>query len=133
MIDYWGAGRDVDRLALGRGFWENGGSDRAVGRIDVQEEREELIDEGVDILSHRARGNRIHVLTADPVLATDVCERIRADRRLKNCQLVRPVSREFRETVREIERMAPDTVGSRLLIMDVRRDRQRRIEEEQRK
>ena len=38
-----------------------------------------LEDEKLDILSHSARGNTIHILTLDPALATDVYERIEND------------------------------------------------------
>jgi hypothetical protein len=80
-----------------------------------------LTDEQYDILSHRARGSRIHVLTADPVLATDVCERIRHDPRLKGCQLTAPREGRVRQAAEEIEGMAQDTVFSRLLVTDVRK------------
>jgi hypothetical protein len=80
-----------------------------------------LTDDQYDILSHRARGSRIHVLTADPVLAGDVCERIRHDPRLKGCQLTAPQAGRVRQAAEEIEGMAQDTVFSRLLIIDVRK------------
>ncbi len=80
-----------------------------------------LTDDQYDILSHRARGSRIHVLTLDPVLATDVCERIHHDPRMKGCQLFTPRQRRIREAVEEIENMAQETVFSRLLVVDVRK------------
>lgn len=85
------------------------------------EETYHLTDDKYDILSHRARGSRIHVLTLDPILATDVCERIRHDPRMKGCQLFAPRQVRIREAVEEIESMAADTVFSRLLIIDVRK------------
>ncbi len=85
------------------------------GRYDIE-------DPQVDILSHSARGNTIHILTLDPVLATDVYERIHHDPRMKHVQLIRPRQTKIRETVEEIEGMAKDTVYSRLLIVDVRRE-----------
>lgn len=85
------------------------------------EETYHLTDDQYDILSHRARGSRIHVLTADLVLAGDVCERIRHDPRMRGCQLFAPRQVRIREAVEEIESMAADTVFSRLLIIDVRK------------
>jgi len=85
------------------------------------EETYHLTDDKYDILSHRARGSRIHVLTADSVLAGDVCERIRHDPRMRGCQLFAPRQVRIREAVEEIESMAADTVFSRLLIIDVRK------------
>jgi hypothetical protein len=80
-----------------------------------------LTDDQYDILSHRARGSRIHVLTVDPVLAADVRERIEHDPRMRGCELITPRQRRIREAVEEIESMAAETVFSRLLIIDVRK------------
>ena len=80
-----------------------------------------LKDPQVDVLSHPRRRRSIHVLTLDPILATDVCERIHHDSRMKHYQLIRPGKTEIREAVEEIDGMARDTVSSRLLIIDVRR------------
>ena len=85
------------------------------------DERYHIDDPGVDILSHSERGDRIHVLTLDPVLATDICERIHRDPRMKNYLLARPRKTKVKDVVEEIEGMAKDTVFSRLLIIDVRR------------
>lgn len=79
-------------------------------------------DPEVDILSHSARGNTIHILTLDPVLATDVYERIHHDPRMKHSQLIKPCQTKIKEAIEEIEGMAKDTVYSRLLIVDVRRE-----------
>lgn len=84
-------------------------------------DRYAITDEKYDILSHTGRGNRIHVLTLDKALADDVCERINNDPRMKFYKLIRPRQTEVRDAVEEIEAMAPDTVYSRLLIIDVRR------------
>jgi hypothetical protein len=95
-----------------------------VGHWEAEKALEEtyhLTDDQYDILSHRARGSRIHVLTLDPVLATDVCERIDHDPRMKGCHLIAPMARRIREAVEEIENMAAETVFSRLLIIDVRK------------
>ena len=80
-----------------------------------------LTDTEQDILSHPERGNRIRVLTLDPTLAADVCERINHDPRMRGCQLIKPRETAIREAVEEIEAMARDTVSSRLLVIDVRK------------
>lgn len=85
------------------------------------EERYDLTDEKVDILSHRRRRDQIHILSVDPVLATDIYERIHQDRRLKGCELIRAHSKRVRDAVAEVEAMVQDTVSSRLLVFDVRR------------
>jgi hypothetical protein len=85
------------------------------------DERYQIEDEGVDILSYSARENTIHILTLDPALATDVYERIHHDQRMKFCQLIKPQETKIKEAVEEIEGMAKETVSSRLLIVDVRR------------
>jgi hypothetical protein len=86
------------------------------------DERYEIEDEGLDILSHAARENTIHILTLDPALAADVYERIHHDSRMKHTRLIRPRQTTIKETVEEIEGMAKETVFSRLLIIDVRRE-----------
>ncbi len=83
--------------------------------------RQAITDEEYDILSHSGRGNTIHVFTMDHALADDICERINNDPRMKFYKLIRPRQTEVRDIVEEIEAMAPETVHSRLLIIDVRR------------
>ena len=85
------------------------------------EERQNITDEQYDILSHTGRRNSIHVLTMDNALADDVCERINHDPRMKFYKLIKPRQNKVRDAVEEIEAMAPETVYSRLLIIDVRR------------
>ena len=60
------------------------------------DERYEVEDPQVDILSHSARGNTIHILTLDPILATDVYERIHHDPRMKHVQLIKPSQTKIR-------------------------------------
>ncbi|MBN2131844.1 MAG: hypothetical protein JW741_20255 [Sedimentisphaerales bacterium] len=84
-------------------------------------DRVELNDNRQDILSHPKRRDRIHILTIDPILATDISERIHSDKRLKRCRLFRAHAAHVRTAIEEIEQMAVETVGSRLLIFDVRR------------
>jgi hypothetical protein len=84
--------------------------------------RYNINDTEQDILSHSDRADQIHILSLDPILATDVYERIHNDSRMKNYRLLRPQKTEIRDTVEEIEAMALDTVLSRLLIIDVRKE-----------
>jgi hypothetical protein len=70
------------------------------------------------LLSHRHRKHRLHVLTLDPVLAEDVCARLADDPRTRDAERIAPPGR--RPTVADLEALAPDTVTSRLLILDVR-------------
>ena len=72
------------------------------------------------LLSHGKRADRIYILTLDQILAADIYERINSDPRGKDYDLVRPRNKEIVATRQEIERMAPHTVSSKLLIMDVR-------------
>jgi hypothetical protein len=82
--------------------------------------RQNVEDPGVDILSHSGRRNNIHVLTLDRILADDVYERIHSDPRTEACTVKRP-TKGIQHGPEEIEAMAPDTVSSRLLIIDVRK------------
>ncbi len=84
-------------------------------------ERQELIDEQHDILTHPGRQDKVYILSVDPVLANDVHERISEDTRFKECEIWRPRATEIREAVEEIGRIAPQTTNARLLILDVRR------------
>ncbi len=87
----------------------------------MYEETYHLTDNKQDILSHPRRRGQIHVLTIDPVLAADVCERVRADKRLQRYALICPRSTSVRSALEEIETTAQETTSSRLLIFDVRR------------
>lgn len=84
-------------------------------------ERQEIIDDKHDILTHRARRNTIYILTLDPILGTDVAERIGADPRLKGYEIVQPGAGTIRDTVETMERAAQETTRARLLVFDVRR------------
>jgi hypothetical protein len=75
----------------------------------------------LDILSHPARKDNVHILTLDSTLAADIYERISSDPRTKDYQLIIPKEKTIRAAVAEIDAMARDTVSSRLLIIDVRR------------
>jgi hypothetical protein len=87
----------------------------------VYEDKYTITDTKQDILSHSSRRDQIHVLTLDPVLATDVCERIKVDKRLRRYTVICPRATGVRDTLEEIERTAQETVSSRLIIFDVRR------------
>jgi hypothetical protein len=80
-----------------------------------------LTDDRYDILTHAKRRGQIHVLTIDPMLAMDVSERIGADTRLQRYSLICPRAASVRSGLEEIERMAQETIASRLIIFDVRR------------
>lgn len=94
---------------------------RRKGRKKVYEDKYTITDSKQDILSHPKRRDRIHVLTIDPVLAADVCERIDADKRLKRCTLICPRATSVRDAIEEMERTAQETISSRVIIFDVRR------------
>ena len=84
-------------------------------------ERQELIDDKQDILSHAGRKNRIYILSVDPILTTDLYRRIRSDERLSHYRIKQPRAKSIDGRVDEIQAMARDTIGARLLIYDVRR------------
>ena len=84
-------------------------------------ERQTLIDEKHDILSHGGRKNHIYILSVDPVLINDVYKRIRSDERLSRYRIKRPRAKGMAEKVDELQAMAKDTISARLLIFDVRR------------
>ncbi len=101
------------------GWWYN---PVVAGRRAIKvDERINLTDNEFDILSHPGRRDRIHVLTIDPILAEDICERLGADKRLRRYTVLCPRAAGVRSGVEEIEQMAQDTITSRLLILDVRR------------
>lgn len=87
----------------------------------MDEDKYTITDTKQDILSHQQRRDHIHVLTLDPVLATDICERIGADKRLKRYTLIRPQAASVREGLEKMEQTATETVSSRLIVFDVRR------------
>lgn len=83
--------------------------------------RYHLKDTAQDMLSHPHRKNHIHILTVDITLAADIYERIHHDPRMKHYKVIRLVNAGIRENILEIDRIAKETVCSRLLIFDVRR------------
>lgn len=87
----------------------------------MDEDKYTITDTKQDILSHPSRHDTIHILTLDPVLAADVCERIGADKRLVRCTQICPRGTTVRETLEAMERIASETASARLIIFDVRR------------
>lgn len=81
-----------------------------------------------DILSHPGRENKIHILTLDSTLATDVYERIHRHPGMKTYQLVKPQETKVKDILTEIEDMVLDTTTSRLLVMDVRKATRARLQ-----
>ena len=90
-------------------------------RQTLDEYKYTLSDNKVDILSHPKRQSRIHILTIDPILAADICERIGADKRLRRYSVICPRSADPYNALEEVKRTAQETTASRLLIFDVRR------------
>jgi len=84
-------------------------------------ERRVLVDDKKDILSHKGRRNRIHILSIDPVLTHDLYKRMRGDDRLKDYRIIRPRAKDIPGAREEIQSRAQETIAARLLILDVRR------------
>jgi len=73
------------------------------------------------MLNYKDRKNRVHIITLDRVLAADVCERLKTSPKIHHVELVLPTDIEESEiVVQDIDNLALETMGSRLLIMDVR-------------
>ncbi|MHC4068296.1 MAG: hypothetical protein ACYS18_11680 [Planctomycetota bacterium] len=75
-----------------------------------------------DILSYPKRKNIIHIISLDRILAADIYKRIDNHPKLQNYRLVLPKNNQPKEIIAEIDAMAPETVSSKLLIIDVRKD-----------
>jgi len=84
-------------------------------------ERQELIDDKQDILSHGGRKDHIYILSVDPVLIGDIYKRIRNDERLNHYRIKRPRAKSIAGRIDELQAVAKDTIAARLLIYDVRR------------
>ncbi|MHC5060219.1 MAG: hypothetical protein ACYTFK_03940 [Planctomycetota bacterium] len=73
------------------------------------------------MLNYRNRKNRIHIITLDRVLAGDVHDRLKASLSKHRVKLILPADIENSDiTVADIDKVALDTMASRLLIIDVR-------------
>ncbi len=73
------------------------------------------------MLHYKDRQKRIHIITMDPVLETDIYERLHEYPGMELIELVRSGNGTSSITVRDIKKQARDTVTSRVLIIDVRR------------
>lgn len=80
-----------------------------------------LTDDKIDVLTHPNRRDQIHVLTIDPILGEDICGRLGADARFKDCAIIRPTATNVRDALDQVAAMAKGTILSRLIIFDVRR------------
>jgi hypothetical protein len=80
-----------------------------------------LTDDKLDILTHPNKRDQIHVLTIDPILGTDVRERLGADDRFKRYAVFGPNATNVPDALEQLGQMAKDTISSRLIIFDVRR------------
>lgn len=83
--------------------------------------RQEVEDNGKDILSYKKRQNSIHILTTDAILADDIYERINDDFRMDHYSIIKPQTQSVKETAQEIDNKAANTVKSRVIIIDVRK------------
>ncbi|KKK86908.1 hypothetical protein LCGC14_2758520, partial [marine sediment metagenome] len=72
------------------------------------------------MLSHPGRRDRAYVFTADPLLATDLQERISSHPDTWQYEVVLPENGRMSDSIAAIERMAPLSVSGRVLILDVR-------------
>ncbi len=73
------------------------------------------------MLHYRERNQRIHIITLDRVLATDVYERLCDCSGMESVEAIQPGNGKSAIAVEDIQRLARDTTTSRVLIMDVRR------------
>src|SRR4030042_4333549 len=83
---------------------------------------------GWKMLHNRDRMPRIHILTVDRTLATDVYERLRGWPGMESIELICPVDDESDITVADIARLTMETMTSRVLIIDVRRQTKGRLQ-----
>ena len=80
------------------------------------------------MLHYTDRQSRIHILTLDPVLATDVYERLHHYPGLESVELIRPGNGTSAITVQDIKQLARETTTSKVLIIDVRRQTKARLQ-----
>jgi len=81
------------------------------------------------MLHYRDRREKIHIITLDRVLATDVFERLHEYPQTQSVELVQPGRGESTITVEDIREMVLDTTTSRVLIIDVRRQTKPRLQQ----
>ena len=80
------------------------------------------------MLHYTDRQSRIHILTLDPVLATDVYERLHNYPGMESVELIRPGNGTSAITVQDIKQLARETTTSKVLIIDVRRQTKARLQ-----
>ena len=80
------------------------------------------MNDAPDILSYPKRKNIIYIFSLDRILAADIYKRTNNHPKLQNYRLVLPESKQPKDIIAEIDAMAPDTISSKLLIIDVRKD-----------
>ncbi|HEC04410.1 MAG TPA: hypothetical protein ENI81_12825 [Phycisphaerales bacterium] len=80
------------------------------------------------MLHYRDRQRKIHIITMDPVLADDVYERLNEYPGMESVEIVRPGDGKSPITPEDIKQQARDTLTSRVLIMDVRRQTKARLQ-----
>jgi len=80
------------------------------------------------MLHYEDRASRIHILTLDRVLASDVVERLHSQPGMESVELVLPVEGEGEITVADLARHARATTTSRVLVLDVRRQTKARLQ-----
>jgi len=80
------------------------------------------------MLHYRDRQSRIHILTLDRTLATDVYERLRAHPGMESVGLIRPAEGKSEITVADLADLVKETTSSRVLVIDVRRQTKGRLQ-----
>ncbi len=80
------------------------------------------------MLHYRDRKPRVHILTLDRTLATDVYERLHSHPGMESIELVRPAEGECEITVEDLAHQVRETTSSRVLIFDVRRQTKGRLQ-----
>jgi len=81
------------------------------------------------LLHYRDRKNRVHIFTMDRLLLEDVRDRIAEHSGTRSVQIVTPGSVRSAITAEDVMELARDSVTSRVLIMDVRRQTLTRLQQ----
>jgi len=80
------------------------------------------------MLHYKDRRSRVHILTLDRTLASDVVERLHRQPGMESIELIRPVDGEGQITVADLARHTRETTASRVLVIDVRRQTRGRLQ-----
>ncbi len=85
------------------------------------------------MLKHKSRTDKIFVFTLDPVLGEDIRERLAADPRTDDCQIILPRGNEWPPQNplkdEDLRPLLQETITGRLVILDVRRQTLPRIQQ----